>query len=304
MVAIKVVEHTSKDANDASAEREALLATSLSHPNIVSTYKICVAHSSTGQAAGSSSSPSGSASGSASGPNPPPGALQSSRGSASRIGRTASGGRPPLHPGGSGSRPTSPHASRGQGRAGAGGRLPAGSGVPGRKGTFEDSAETNAGHSGRDGAAGALAGAAGGALPAPAPDPPRQPSAETRSDEEQAEAKERDRDARLVETWMLMEYCERGSLADALRSGRLRRPDTSGTPDMLAIIACLLDIASGMEYLHSAGVLHGDLKPGVPPARARRRRSEACVLSARAACAKGACARRAAPRGLRRCGGA
>ncbi|KAK9827328.1 hypothetical protein WJX81_005997 [Elliptochloris bilobata] len=146
MVAIKVVEHSTKDGNEATAEREALLATSLSHPNIISTYKICTAQ------------------------------------------------------------------------------------------------------------------AQGAGMPAPFAQASQQMS-QPSTEEEQAEADERDRDARLIETWMLMEYCERGSLADALRSGRLRRPDTTGTPDMQTIIACLLDIASGMEYLHTAGVLHGDLKP-------------------------------------------
>ena len=53
------------------------------------------------------------------------------------------------------------------------------------------------------------------------------------------------RKARLVETWMLMEYCERGSLADALRTGRLRRPHGTGLPDLAALVACLLDIAQG-----------------------------------------------------------
>ena len=49
--------------------------------------------------------------------------------------------------------------------------------------------------------------------------------------------------SRLLETWCLMEYAEKGSLADALRTGRLKRPN--GLPELGVIIACLQDIASG-----------------------------------------------------------
>ena len=49
--------------------------------------------------------------------------------------------------------------------------------------------------------------------------------------------------SRLLETWCLMEYAEKGSLADALRTGRLKRP--GGFPELGVIIACLQDIASG-----------------------------------------------------------
>ena len=49
--------------------------------------------------------------------------------------------------------------------------------------------------------------------------------------------------SRLLETWCLMEYAEKGSLADALRTGRLKRP--GGFPELGIIIACLQDIASG-----------------------------------------------------------
>ncbi len=56
--------------------------------------------------------------------------------------------------------------------------------------------------------------------------------------------------SRLLETWCLMEYAEKGSLADALRTGRLRRP--GGFPELGVIIACLQDIASGRLLLFSS----------------------------------------------------
>ncbi|EIE22674.1 kinase-like protein [Coccomyxa subellipsoidea C-169] len=58
----------------------------------------------------------------------------------------------------------------------------------------------------------------------------------------------------LLETWILMELADRGSLSDALRGGRFP------THDFTAIYRCLLDIASGVEYLHDSGLIHGDLK--------------------------------------------
>ena len=53
------------------------------------------------------------------------------------------------------------------------------------------------------------------------------------------------RQLRLLETWCLMEYAERGSLADSLRRHRLLRANT-GTPDLAVIVQCLQDIASGV----------------------------------------------------------
>ena len=52
-----------------------------------------------------------------------------------------------------------------------------------------------------------------------------------------------------------MEYAEKGSLADMLRKGRLQRPD--GSPDLIAIISCLQDIASGAwaQMLHACMLL-------------------------------------------------
>ena len=90
----------------------------------------------------------------------------------------------------------------------------------------------------------------------------------------------------LDETWIVLEYCDRGNLEVANRRGRLRMKGGGGggapapapatpssttapttprppatTPDLAVIYACLRDIASGLAYLHSVGVVHGDVKP-------------------------------------------
>ena len=43
-----------------------------------------------------------------------------------------------------------------------------------------------------------------------------------------------------------MEYAEKGTLADLVHKGRLKRPDGRGC-DLFAAIACLTDIASGAQ---------------------------------------------------------
>ncbi len=52
-------------------------------------------------------------------------------------------------------------------------------------------------------------------------------------------------DAGLYETWMVLEYCDRGSLDEVIRTKRyLRRPN--GDPDLGAVYRCLIDVAQGM----------------------------------------------------------
>lgn len=63
----------------------------------------------------------------------------------------------------------------------------------------------------------------------------------------------------LYETWIVSEYCERGTLGDILAQKALKMPD--GSPHMANIYLCLMDVATGMQYLHSLGVMHSDLKP-------------------------------------------
>ena len=78
-----------------------------------------------------------------------------------------------------------------------------------------------------------------------------------------------------AETWIVLEYMDRGTLEAAIRGGRFaRRPPGAGggdddatltrapstaARDAAAAWACLKDVAAGLAYLHSLGVLHGDL---------------------------------------------
>ena len=59
--------------------------------------------------------------------------------------------------------------------------------------------------------------------------------------------------ADFLETWLILEYCDQGSLHDAVCSGRFRRDSGAG-------LLCLLDVAAGMQHLHSLEILHADLK--------------------------------------------
>lgn len=63
------------------------------------------------------------------------------------------------------------------------------------------------------------------------------------------------------QTWMIMEYCDKGSLQDAIDRGWLRfsRSCVSGAANMQAVIATALELASALNFLHSQEVVHGDL---------------------------------------------
>ncbi|GIL44683.1 hypothetical protein Vafri_2211, partial [Volvox africanus] len=62
-----------------------------------------------------------------------------------------------------------------------------------------------------------------------------------------------------------MEYCDAGSLADAIVRGAFRQPALGlyGTtqPNMRAILATLLEVALALRHLHSLRLVHCDLKP-------------------------------------------
>eukprot|EP00884_Botryococcus_braunii_P009548 jgi/Botrbrau1/18595/Bobra.0367s0037.1 len=153
VVAIKVVDHGGTSQGEAAQnrmDRESLLSTSLSHPNVVTTYKISTVKA---------------------------------------TGRVSSASRSP-----------------------------------------EDTPMENAGHHG----------------------PERAPGAAAHETSDSATSED------MLETWLVMEYCDRGSLLQVIRAGRFIKKD--GSRDLLAMYRCLLDIATGMDYLHAAGIIHGDLK--------------------------------------------
>ena len=52
----------------------------------------------------------------------------------------------------------------------------------------------------------------------------------------------------------------RGTLDRAIMQKQILY-STNGTPNLEFLYRCLIDIAAGMDYLHSLGVINGDLKP-------------------------------------------
>eukprot|EP00983_Pelagomonas_calceolata_P069689 1150463-Pelagomonas_calceolata.AAC.3 len=58
----------------------------------------------------------------------------------------------------------------------------------------------------------------------------------------------------------LLEFCDRGNLADAIDQGWLRMEPRASAPLCLPMVwACARDVARGLAYLHAHCVLHGDL---------------------------------------------
>ncbi|CAD7702569.1 unnamed protein product [Ostreobium quekettii] len=64
-----------------------------------------------------------------------------------------------------------------------------------------------------------------------------------------------------TETWVLMEYCDAGTLDKAIERGLLCEGMRFDKPKMLHVLFAALEIASAMTHLHSCGIIHGDLKP-------------------------------------------
>lgn len=61
----------------------------------------------------------------------------------------------------------------------------------------------------------------------------------------------------LQELWIIQEYCDLGSLQKSINNERFR--NHVGEAEIYNILLTLQDIAKGLEYLHSKGVIHCDL---------------------------------------------
>ncbi|GLC55895.1 hypothetical protein PLESTB_001041000 [Pleodorina starrii] len=66
----------------------------------------------------------------------------------------------------------------------------------------------------------------------------------------------------MGEVWIIMEFCDRGSLQDALDRGalKLRKPGGEvGETHLPMMVATACEVASALHYLHEKGIVHGDL---------------------------------------------
>ncbi|KAF5842686.1 kinase-like domain-containing protein [Dunaliella salina] len=63
------------------------------------------------------------------------------------------------------------------------------------------------------------------------------------------------------QTWIIIEYCDRGSLQDAIDRGWLRQnvQVLNSPPNLTDVIATSLEIVSALQFMHSQDIVHGDL---------------------------------------------
>ncbi|CAL8465638.1 g5174 [Coccomyxa elongata] len=73
---------------------------------------------------------------------------------------------------------------------------------------------------------------------------------------------ERLNSARLMEeTWLLLDYCDMGSLMDAISKAWFMSAP-KGPTNLPIVLATAKEMASGLAFLHSQGLVHGDLSSG------------------------------------------
>ncbi|GMH35684.1 hypothetical protein BSKO_03552 [Bryopsis sp. KO-2023] len=63
------------------------------------------------------------------------------------------------------------------------------------------------------------------------------------------------------ETWMVMEFCDQGTLRDLLKNDFFFEDERKKSLKMEWVLYTCQDIARGFQYLHEQNLIHGDLKP-------------------------------------------
>lgn len=67
----------------------------------------------------------------------------------------------------------------------------------------------------------------------------------------------------LTEVWILLEFCDMGTLVDAVERGWLREGGQAGRDtgptSLQAVVLTAREVASALQYLHSMDIVHGDL---------------------------------------------
>ncbi|DBA81747.1 hypothetical protein WJX77_001163 [Trebouxia sp. C0004] len=70
--------------------------------------------------------------------------------------------------------------------------------------------------------------------------------------------------SQVLEFWLVREYCDKGSLSEAMERGWFMTEDSiinsAPASDMVAVYATARDIACAMAYVHSRDIIHADLR--------------------------------------------
>lgn len=62
-----------------------------------------------------------------------------------------------------------------------------------------------------------------------------------------------------MQTWLVLEFCNRGCVTGAVSKGWFMKQGSRYEPDLKVILPTAREIASALSYLHSKNILHGDL---------------------------------------------
>lgn len=74
-----------------------------------------------------------------------------------------------------------------------------------------------------------------------------------------------------METWIILEYCDRGTLQSGIDKGFFRMQRTCrppSEPNLAVVMATAIQLADALSYLHSRDIIHGGRSISAPTASA------------------------------------